>query len=427
MRLWLSALALIPSVGCGLLLGASDDDTPRRDGGAGDGSAADAQIQDAVVPDGGSADGATPPPDGSTTCVPAGTEVCNGVDDDCDGFVDDAARCVCPIDPIAIAETIPDSRAPRIAWSGRDSAVVYQEGADVYFRVVDDVGSPRFGGFVGGSAVSAYDVAWGPGHWAVAAIESNAVRLTPIAIDGTVGLPIRVPLPYSSSEVAIAWASDAWTIVSDDRGTGAMMAARVVADGSALIGTPAIAAPRTLAPYAPRLATNGGDAGLVFVGLSSGGGEGAFFVHLDAGIGPSRAIEVLPPVSSSLQTNPPAIAWAGASFMVAVEVEDVIHWADLTASSVDGTGLPVTETLGADLGAPTIAIGLGPFIAYDARGDGARRIAALRPERALGFLSTGTLDEIEPSAVWTGANYWIAYARDTVGGSSDIWMRCVPP
>jgi hypothetical protein len=55
-----------------------------------DGTVADGALSDAIGPDGIATDGSSDAsPDAVSSCVPIGFEICNGIDDDCNGAVDD--------------------------------------------------------------------------------------------------------------------------------------------------------------------------------------------------------------------------------------------------------------------------------------------------------------------------------------------------
>ncbi|AUX43888.1 hypothetical protein SOCE26_053440 [Sorangium cellulosum] len=190
--------------------------------------------------------------DTSAAAFPGGTEICDGVDNDCDGTVDNGARFV-PLDADAtrISGDIAPAGAGGLAWSGTSYAAIYSgttQGFSVYRSMIsaggqplapgEQIMTPRNGDASGGPVVwvgDRYGMAWQDrrdGDYEVyfSLLDENGEKVEggDRRLSSAPGFSVNVALTWNGTEFVPVW--------QDERnGLFDLYAQRIDVDGN-LIG-----------------------------------------------------------------------------------------------------------------------------------------------------------------------------------------------
>lgn len=190
--------------------------------------------------------------DSSAAAFPGGIEVCDGVDNDCDGTVDNGARFVPQGgDAIRLSGDIAPAGAGGLAWSGASYAAIYggtTQGFSVFRSLVSSEGkplppgeqliTPRNGDASGGPIVwigDRYGVAWQDRrdgdyevYFSLLDQDGSKVQGGDRRISNARGFSVNVSLTWNGSEFILVWQDERYGFFD-------LFAQRIDVDGN-LIG-----------------------------------------------------------------------------------------------------------------------------------------------------------------------------------------------
>jgi hypothetical protein len=291
--------------------------------------------------------------DTSPLAYPGRAEVCDGVDNDCNGIVDDDASFV-PLqdEPLRISGDIAPAATGGLAWSGTSYAAIYggtSQGFDVYETMLSSAGDPIDPGerrlttinadSSGGPVVwigDRYGVAWQDrrdGDYEIyfsLLTEAGNKAIADTRVSVANGFSINVALAYDGQQFVLTW--------QDARlGPFDLYAQRISIDGE-LLGDNVQLTSSGPGNESPAIAAGLGSVGIVW----SGGGEVSQYLEFQA-FDSSLAPLTEPVAVTSGQTEAvyPTIAWN--------EGHDgkpgtyVIAWFDRTADPKAIYGAVLTE------------------------------------------------------------------------------------
>ncbi|HTJ82198.1 MAG TPA: putative metal-binding motif-containing protein, partial [Polyangiaceae bacterium] len=279
--------------------------------------------------------------DTNKNAFPGNTEVCDGVDNDCNGIVDDSANFV-PIDAEQVVVSTPDftnAGAGGLAWSGTSYAAIYSgsmgEGFDIYRAMLapdgtkvvpqdrltsansDSAGGPvvwtgdRYGVLWQERPNNDYEIYFRELDAGGVTVETNPVRVS----DGFAGFSVNPDLAWSGTKFVAVW--------QDERDGVFDIYGQLLGIDGDLVGSDVLLSDGSdnLANESPTVAASSLGVGVVW----ARGGTAAHFMRFRA-FGPD-----LMPMGPSIDLNDgttdaeyPIIVWNKDSYVVA--------WADGTAS-----------------------------------------------------------------------------------------------
>ena len=154
--------------------------------------------------------------DGSVpvVCTQGGPEICNGIDDDCDGIVDEG--CACTMGASNVSES-PARYTDQLVWSGAQLFQLVGDAATIGFWAVDTTaGTATFHGLFSGTAGTtggAASEAWSGSLLGVGYAHDTANVVTFHVYDPVGGTTTSQQLDqtYPGAEVQVAWAGDHFT------------------------------------------------------------------------------------------------------------------------------------------------------------------------------------------------------------------------
>ena len=391
--------------------------------------------------------------DGATSCVadcddrnvrrrPGGIELCDGLDNDCDGSVDEVASCdrTCGVPSLVGGGPITttadgDARHPFVAWTGTSYAVLYdRDGVDISFDRVASSGS-EIGQELGLVASSRQDTSpravWtGSEHAVLSSTESNLLLRFFDANGQPKGQPAVVASgAYWSSDIDIAWTGTEYGIVWVGLPVQHVLFRRFAPDGTPLspvitIGTADDSNP----PSEPRIAWNGTHYGVVW--KNSVVSNQLLFRRIDP-------LSVLsggfPQAVTTGSPQHPAISVGGTTWGITwTDARDgnyEIYFARVasnglkTGSDFRVTNDPATATTpvmawsGSEWGLVWADLRSGNADLWFTRisSAGVKLVAESNITNSPG-------PSLEPSIVWAGGKYGVAWSDTTVAGNNEIFF-----
>ena len=329
---------------------------------------------------------------------PGAAEICDGLDNDCDGAIDDQSACnrQCDLDE----KKNPDTRVttgpaqvsvPSLAWTGSVYALAWVDGRngnpEIYFARLDPSGA-KIGADVRVTQVNSNKngvrVAWNGAEYALVWSDERdgnpEIYFARLDSSGTkIGGDVRVTKQAGSSELpALVWNGSRYGLVwwdSQVAGIGIYMT-QVDRAGSKLYPEIRIdSSPTFSSSVPPSVAWSGSEYGIVWYDARSGNYE-IYYAHVDAAglkMGPDVRLTFDPEGSFE-----PRLVWAGAEYG--------LTW---DGSSADGTReirFTRLNPAGVKLGVPT--------------------------QVAAGFAAS-------PAIAWTGQEYGLSWENDPPSGLSE--------
>jgi len=392
--------------------------------------------------------------DASASIKPGAPELCNGYDDNCDGFVDEAAACDLSCDfpervgPLRRLTTDPaSSNSPRLAWTGSEYGVVWRdwrsESPEIYFtRVSADgtklIADQRVSTSNPGPYVNAivwtgsnYGIAWHREGSAVAPSDIFFARLS--ASGAKIGADVTVTgAPGNQYDAAMTWSGYQFGLAWVDRRTGTpqIYFARLDDKGQK-VGTDVLVSSAAAVPDVVDIVWSGCSYGIVWADVRSGTWD-IYFARI------SRSGQVM--VTDKRVTFTPGfkwapkLAWNGSRFGCTWEdhregTNGQVYFVTLDLNgNRDFAERPITDVNAVAIG-PSLAWSGQEFgLAWNDMRSGASASMFARvtptgirigPEVAL---SGGAPDLYDSRVVWTGSRFGVT----TYGGNeSEVYFGVV--
>ncbi len=394
--------------------------------------------------------------DASADAFPGNPEVCDGVDNDCNGVVDDGATFVPATEAVQISS---DGIAPAgpygLAWSGDNYLSIYTgttDGFDMYQTGITATGekiAPLEEKFTFQNADSSggpivwigdrYGVAWqdrrdGNYEAYFALLNQAGVKATPdTRLSFAPGFSVNVSLAWNGTEFIVAW--------QDDRsGRFRIYAQRVSVDGVPIGSNIELSGPQSLDDEAPQVASGDQTLGMAYVNGAAGTQTVLFQLYEQNTLAPRGSIIQLSDGLS--QAVYPVARWNADRFLVA--------WYDrsgpnraIFGATVDEDGnilTPPTQLSnpgGANSRYPTLLpLGDRSLVIYaDDRDTGEYELYTRMIDRELNPLTTeqrltnAPFDSINPVAAFgPEGDVGILFRDDRVGGNHHVFftrLSCV--
>jgi len=341
---------------------------------------------------------------------PGHGEVCDGIDNDCDGEIDEGIVCqgACwpplagaPVDPVGAGESQSNNvvlvwtgDGYGMAWDGVLLPIPTQPGHnEIHFARLDTAGT-RVGPVrqvsdepFGSSFPS---LAWTGSEFGIVWADDRSGRreiyFTRLDPDGTALVPDTaiVTSPRDATFPFLLWNGTEFGVVwldnRDDQYDHEVYFARFTAAGVRLGGEVRVTTAAYL-PATPRLAWNGAGYGLSWGDYRGGGGQRVYFTRLNyagAKLVPEQQIS-----DANSSVDGPSLVWTGSEYGVAWEDDRNGNGLDIYFNRLDSTGA--------------------------------------RFEQDLRVTIPDSFSSVAPSLAWTGAEYGLAWAdgRDL---QSDIYF-----
>ncbi|MFQ5720541.1 MAG: MopE-related protein, partial [Acidobacteriota bacterium] len=353
------------------------------------------------------ADGVTFPADcndADPAIHPGAAEVCDGLDDDCNGLVDDSLFCTGTCVNLAkagfdllVSGDAAKSVQPSVAWTGNEYGVAWRDERDlnmeIYFALVSADGVKLTGDLrITNDAASSFAPAlvWTGTEFGVAWVDNrngnkeiyfnrlDAAGLTAgadVRLTADAGTSIQPSLVWTGAEYGVAW--------TDDRNGNREITFNRLDETGAVLGSDVRVTNDAAVSEQPALVWNGAGYGLVWTDERDGNRE--IYFNLLGSTGTTAGADIRLTADAAVSAQP-SLAWSGSAYGVA--------WVD----ERDGN----REIY---------------FAGLDAAG------AKQAPETRL------TVDlavSEQPSLDWTGQEYGVAW-RDTRAINGEIFLARVDP
>jgi len=345
--------------------------------------------------------------DGSSSIRPGAVEVCNGYDDNCDGFVDEAGACDLSCDfaeragPMRrLTNATASSYSPRLAWTGSEYGVVWRDWRngvpEMYFTRVSGNGDKLIADQLVSTATpgpyvdaivwtgSVYGIAWQREGGANAPSDIFFARLS--ASGAKIGTDLTVAgAPGDQYGAAMAWSGFQYGMVWVDKRTGTpqIYFARLDDDGQR-VGADVLVSTGATVPDVVDIVWSGCSYGIVWADARNGTWD-IYFARI------SRSGQVL--VTDERVTAAPGykwgpkLAWGGSHFGCT--------WEDHR----DGPNGQIY------------------FVELDLNGN---REFIERPVTDVGAVAIG------PSIAWSGQEFGVAWTDTRSGASTSMFARVTP-